>query len=228
MSPFSFSTGMATAIAFGLVTLLAACGSESTADKTSDASGASAQTEQGPEADSGSEAKAHSPGGGGLDTLHADSLHDGVETAAPGNAYITIDDERLDFTELECDVTELDGGSAMKFAVEGATSYGVTKLSVLRGIGWDVGFEYEEELIQVTHVEVSGDGNSFVDWNSSSNFSMAQNSGDEDGGIKWRRGSGPDPMIRMVGSDVTATGTLSGMRDAYGSEFAFEMAANCD
>lgn len=228
MSPFSFLPGMATAIAFGLVMLLAACGSESTADKTTDVSGASAQTEQGPEADSGSEAEVDSSGGGGLDTLYADSLHDGVETAAPGAAYITLDGERLDFTGLECNVTELDGGSAVRFAVEGATSYGVTKLSVLRGIGWDVGFEYEEELIQVTHVENSGDGSSSVDWNSSSNFSMAQNSGDEDGGIKWRRGSGPDPMIRIVGSDVTATGTLSGMRDAYGSEFAFEMAANCD
>ncbi len=39
---------------------------------------------------------------------------------------------------------------------------------------------------------------------------------------------GPAPMLRIVGSDVTATGTLTGLGDLYGAEYAFEMAANCD
>jgi len=224
MSNNSLSPITAPAIAFGLVALLAACGSES----TNDTSGASAQTQEEREANSDSNTEAKSSEGGGLDTLYAESLHDDVETAAPGAAYITINGERLDFTGLECDLTDLDGGSAVQFAVEGETSYGVTRLSVWRGIGWDVGFEYEEELIQVTHLQDAADANKPARWSTATNFSMAQNSGDEDGGIKWHRGDGPDPMLRIVGSDVTATGTLTGLGDAYGSEYAFTMAANCD
>ena len=225
MSTISFSP--TTAIAFGFFALLAACGSESTTDKTSDVSEVGAQTQKEIAADSDSDTETKSFGEGGLDTLYAESLHDGIETAAPGTAYITIDDERIDFTGLECNVTVGDGGSAVQFAVEGESSYGVTRLSVLRGIGWDVGSDYEEELVQVTHLKDAANVGSSLRWSSSTNFSMAQNSGDENGGIKWRRGDGPDPMLRIVGSDVTAEGTLSGLRDSYGSEYEFKMAANC-
>lgn len=224
MSNNSLSPIKAPAIAFGLLALLAACGSEST-NETSDAN---AQTQEEREANRESNTETQSSGGGGLDTLYAESSHEDVETAAPGTAYINIDGERLEFTGLECDVTEGDGGSAVQFDVEGETSYGLTKLSVLRGIGWDVGFEYEEELIQVTHLQDAAGSGSPARWSTATNFSMAQNSGDEDGTINWHRGDGPDPMLRIVGSDVTAKGTLTGLADSYGSEFEFTMAANCD
>lgn len=84
-------------------------------------------------------------------------------------------------------------------------------------LGWTVGFDYEEELVQVSLL-----GGEFAQ------ISMAQNSGDESGGIDWHRGDGPDPLLVVVGKDAMATGTLEshpGSENALAGTFV--MAANC-
>ena len=159
--------------------------------------------------------------GAGLDGLYADSLHDGVETTAAGTAYIEVEGERLDFSGVECRVTDRDDGGAVNFSVQGETAYGTTELFFVRNIGY-LGFEYEEELVQLTHLGGTGGRGEFSD------ISMAQNHGDEDGTITWSRGDGPDPMARIVGSDVTAIGTLSGTPGSDNAqEGDFALAANC-
>lgn len=174
--------------------------------------------------DSSESAEAESPdepaSGGGIDQLYSESLHDGVEPAAAGTAYIEIEGERLEFGGLECRLTDRDDGGALTFTVEAETAYGLTELSFVRNIGW-FGFDYEEELVQVTHVGGTG-GRELND------ISMAQNGGDEEGGIEWYRGDGPDPMAQIVGSDVTAVGTLAGLPGAENpQEGDFVLAAHC-
>ena len=162
-----------------------------------------------------------SSAGVGLDSLEADRLHDAVEPAAAGTAYIEIEGERLDFAGVECTADEREGAEILQFIVQGDTAYGRTELSLRRGIGPDLGFDYEEELVQVTHIGGTG-GRELND------ISNAQNGGDEDGTTEWFRGDGPDPMIRIVGSEVTATGTLAGLPGAENPhEGEFVLAAHC-
>ncbi|MBX9470990.1 hypothetical protein [Microcella sp.] len=166
-------------------------------------------------------ANGESATGGGLDSLEADSLHDAVEPAAAGTAYIEIAGERLDFAGVECTADEREGAETVQFIVQGDTAYGRTELSLRRGIGPDLGFNYEEELVQVTHIGGTG-GRELND------ISNAQNGGDEDGSTEWFRGDGPDPMIRIVGSDISARGTLAGLPGAENPhEGEFVLAANC-
>lgn len=187
--------------------------------------GSGADTEQAPDAGSdgaetGSEASDDASTGGGIDQLYSESLHDGVEPAAAGTVYIEIEGERLEFGDLDCRFTERDDGGALTFNVEAETAYGLTELAFVRNIGW-FGFDYEEELVQVTHVGGTG-GRELND------ISMAQNGGDEEGGIEWYRGDGPDPMAQIVGTDVTAIGTLAGLPGAENpQEGDFVLAANC-
>lgn len=183
------------------------------ASDDSDDSGVSGDSGDGD--DSGGEEEAQASGG--IEGLYSDALPDGVETAAAGTAYIEIEGERLEFTGVECSFTDRDDAEAVNFTVEGETSRGLAELWVSRSIGWGVGFDYEEELVQVSHL-----GGEFAQ------ISMAQNSGEEDGSIDWHRGDGPDPLIAVVGTDVVATGTLDGHPGSDDPQAgAFVMAANC-
>lgn len=131
--------------------------------------------------------------------------------------HARIEGERLEFAGVECKFTDQEDAEAVNFTIKAETAHGPTGLWVSRAIGWNVGFDYEEELVQVSLL-----GGEFA------RISMAQNSGDENGGIRWHRGDGPDPLLAVVGTSVMATGTLQGHP---GSESPlagdFVMAANC-
>lgn len=225
MSPARFSPLLTATAVLGMATLLAACGGDATPDDTgagvtaasADSTAAANAGDDGAAEDDSPAGGDDTPAGGGIETLESDALHDGVETAAAGMAYVEIEGERLEFTDVECSITDEEDAKSVNFTVEGETSYGLTELWVSRSIGWGVGFDYEEELVQVSHL--SGEV---------AEISMAQNSGDEDGGIDWHRGDGPDPLLAMVGSDVTATGALEGHPGSENpQEGAFVMAAHC-
>ncbi len=217
MTTTRLSSVLAVPAALALATVLAACSPEVMPSDSEEAPVAPDSSDGGANDDADDGATA----GGGLEGLYADSLHDGVETAAAGTAYIDIEGERLDFSGVECTLTDRDGGEALVFTVEGETAYGTTELAFVRNIGW-LGFDYEEELVQVTHLGGTGDRGEFSD------ISMAQNAGDEEGGIEWYSGDGPDPMARIVDSDVTAIGTLSGTPGSENpQEGDFALAANC-
>lgn len=218
MSRSPFVPLVAASTAIGMAALLSACGDDAgpsddpQADATVEADGTDAAD------GSGADAQDEGASGGGIDGLESDALPAGVEPAVAGTAYIEIDGERLEFTGLECSFTDQDDAEAVNFTVEGQTKYGTTELWVSRAIGWNVGFDYEEELVQVSLLD-----GEFAE------ISMAQNSGDEDGGIRWHRGDGPDPLLQVVGSDVMATGTLEGHPGSENPQAgAFVMAANCD
>lgn len=184
-----FSPMLAASTAVAMAALLAACSPDTiTGDGPEQVPDVADSADT--DTDTGTDAQGDSPAGMGLNTLYAESLHDGVDVAPAGTAYIDVEGERLDFS----------------------------------GIGWgDVGFDYEEELVQVSHLGGTGGRGEYSD------ISMAQNSGDEDGGIDWSRGDGPDPMVRIVGSDVTAIGTLEGHPGSEDPlEGTFAMAANCN
>lgn len=211
-----FASILTVSAAVGVAVLLTACGGDDAPGDT-----------QEQEADAGARiearAKEDTPTGERLEGLYAESLHSGIEAATTGTAYIEIEGERLEFSGIECKITERDDGEALQFNVKGETTRGTTELSVLRGIGWGVGFDYEEELVQVTHLADS-DGRDL----DAVDISMAQNSGDEAGVKRWHRGNGPDPMFRIVGANVTATGRLSGHRGSENpQEGDFVLAANC-
>lgn len=211
------------AIAVGLAVLLTACGSDADNDAAEAAPAGDDATEVDSAAEeSGTDADAEDDAsGGGLHDLYAAELHAGVDPAEPGTAYIIIEGERLDFTGVECTLTEVEDFDSLQFIVQNDTDYGVTELSVSRAIGVGRGFDYEEELVQVTHLGGTG-GRELND------ISIAQNAGAEDGSIEWYRGDGPDPMLQIVGSDVTATGTLGPFPGSENpSEGEFSLAANC-
>ncbi|MEX2470077.1 MAG: hypothetical protein WD396_10005 [Pseudohongiellaceae bacterium] len=212
-----FASILTVSAAFGVALLLTACGGDGAPGGT---------TEQ--EANAGAmlvaRAEEGTPTGERLEGLYAERLHSSIEAAVAGTAYIEIEGERLKFSGIECKITERDDGEALRFNVKGETTRGTTELSVLRGIGWGVGFDYEEELVQVTHL-TDTDGRDL----DSVDISMAQNSADEAGVKRWHRGNGPDPMFRIVGANVTAIGTLSGHRGSDNpQEGNFVLAANCD
>lgn len=225
----------ATTVAVCAVALVAACSStgagaadpnESTpaaidvpnepADDTSDAGDEEAITDEDTAGDS-DDGDSEAVMSGGIDTLESDALHAGVEPAAPNTAYIEIEGERLEFTGVECSITNDTDAEAVNFTIENETSYGPTELWVSRAIGWNVGFDYEEELVQLSLV-----GGEFAQ------ISMAQNSGEEDGSIEWHSGDGPDPLLTVMGSEVVATGTLEGHPGSDAPVAGeFVMAANC-
>ena len=212
-----FSPMLSVLAAVGMAALLTACSGDNAPDDIREQEGANA------DAMIDAPTQPDTPASAGLDGLYSESLHSGIETAAAGTAYIEIEGERLEFSGIECKITERDNGEALLFNVEGETVYGTTELSVLRGIGWGVGFDYEEELVQVSHL--AGTNGRDRD---SADISMAQNSGDQDGGINWHRGGGPDPLLQIVGANVTATGTLSGHPGSENpQEGDFVLAANC-
>lgn len=204
--------------AVGVTMLLTACGSDAEPDDVdAPADSAAAVDDAATDGDTAASAEQEASTGGGIDGLESDALPDGVAPAAAGTAYIEIEGERLEFTGLECSFTDEEDAEAVNFTVEGQTAYGLTELWVSRVIGWGAGFDYEEELVQVSLLD-----GEFAE------ISMAQNSGDEDGGIEWHRGDGPDPLLAVVGSDVMATGTLEGHPGSENPQAgAFVMAANC-
>jgi len=204
--------------AVGATMLVSACGSDAEPDSAevpADSPTSADSSASGDDTADSTDQEAST--GGGIDGLESAALPGGIESAAPGTAYIEIEGERLEFPGLECSFTDEEDAEAVNFTVEADTQHGLTELWVSRAIGWNVGFDYEEELVQVSLLD-----GEFAE------ISMAQNSGDEDGGTDWHRGDGPDPLLAVVGSEVMATGTLEGHAGSDNPEAGqFVMAAHC-
>ncbi|MBE1457879.1 hypothetical protein H4W79_002093 [Nocardiopsis terrae] len=140
--------------------------------------------------------------GEALDELFADSLHD-VAPAAAGTAYIEVDGTRLEFDELSCEHMEAEGGERLSVLATGEDAdLGPIELRMTREIGPDLGWNWEDELVQLTLVGGTRD-------RELNSISMVQHGRERGGSPEWDHGSGPSPLIRAMGEEATATGTIA-------------------
>ena len=136
-----------------------------------------------------------------LDELFADAPHD-VPPAEPGTAYIEIDGTRLEFDEPSCEHAELEGGERFSVLATGNDSeFGPIELRMVREIGPDLGWNWEDEFVQLTLIGGVPD-------RELNSISMAQHGREQGGSPEWDHGSGPSPLIRTTGEEATATGNL--------------------
>lgn len=200
------ATGIAGVVAVAAV--LAGCGGDSSADD--DAVGAAANepaAEQATDGDGGTDSG--TDGGAGssdyLDDLYADSLHDAVTPAAAGTAYIEIGGERFEFTTVDCSVHDTPGAAYVRITASDDAEGAGHKLYFDRTVGPDMGWSFEDEKVQLALMTtLPGENETGAVSNS-----MAQSQRDLDSDIEWLSGSADDsPMIRAVGSEVTASGVL--------------------
>lgn len=170
------------------------------------------------------DAAAPAPSTDYLDELYADGLHEGVAPAAPGTAYIEIEGERFEFTSLSCTVNDEPGrGQFIVSASDESTGSG-HMLYLSREIGADLGFNFENEHVQLAHLIVSGDDETMAQYSNS----MAQHARDEGEAPDWLEGAGESPLVRVVGDEATAIGTLEGVMFAEEPlEGDFVAAATC-
>ncbi|MGC0272804.1 hypothetical protein ACO0LV_07375 [Pseudactinotalea sp. Z1739] len=170
------------------------------------------------------DAAAPAPSTDYLDELYADGLHEGVAPAAPGTAYIEIGGERFEFTTLSCTVNDEPGrGQFIVSASEESTGSG-HRLYLSREIGADLGFNFENEHVQFAHLIDSGDDEAMAQYSNS----MAQHGRDEGEEPDWLEGAGESPLVRAVGDEATAIGTLAGVMFAEEPlEGDFVAAATC-
>lgn len=181
-----------------LLALLTGCsGAEETAE--ADASAGSA-TSDGDEA--ASDGDNGTGAGEALDELFTDTLHD-VASAATGTAYIEVDGTRLEFDEPTCEHVVEEGGERLTVLATGDDpDFGPIELRMTREIGPDLGWNWEDESVQLTLIG----GTPERELNS---ISMVQHGRDQGGSPEWAQGSGPSPLIRATSEEVTATGTLA-------------------
>lgn len=156
-----------------------------------------------------------------LDELYADSLHAGVTPAPAGTAYIEVAGERFEFESLDCTINdELERGQFI-VAARGETSGSGHILYLSRQIGADIGFNFEDEHVQLALL-MTENGESRM------SNSMAQHEREQGEAAEWVHGSGTHPLVRVVGSQATATGTLKGVPFAPDpAEAEFVAAASC-
>lgn len=200
------ATGIAGAVAVAAV--LAGCGGDGSADD--EAVGAAVDesaAEQATDGDGGTDEGADGGAGNSdyLDDLYADSLHDAVTPAAAGTAYIEIGGERFEFTTVDCSVHDTPGAAYVRITASDDTEGAGHKLYFDRTVGPDMGWSFEDEKVQLALMTTMPSEN---ETGAVSN-SMAQSQRDLDSDIEWLSGSADDsPMIRAVGSEVTASGVL--------------------
>ncbi|MTV24611.1 hypothetical protein FTX61_04145 [Nitriliruptoraceae bacterium ZYF776] len=172
--------------------LLVGCASDAPEDRdpaSFDAGGAAAASEDAP-------ASADH-----LDELYADRLHEGVSPAAPGTAYLEVAGERLEFPSLTCTVNDEPGRGQFLVSASDDTGH---QLYLSREIGPDIGFDWENEHVQLALLTTPGDEETMAQYSNS----MAQHARDEGAAPEWLEGAGDAPLVRVVGDEATATGTL--------------------
>lgn len=153
--------------------------------------------------DEQSEDSTHSTSSEGvLDSLDAPALHNGVEPATPGTAYIDVEGTRLDFTVSSCDLIAGETGDRYIGLATGDTALGYAELRWDRSIGDGVGWAWIDEYVQL----------SLADDEAVSRFSnsLIQLEQDQDGTVSWDHGSAAElPVLRVQGPLATAAGTLA-------------------
>lgn len=159
-----------------------------------------------------------------LDELYAESLHEGVEPASPGTAYIEVAGERIEFSDLDCIVDETPGASRFRVEARGDAD-GVGHILYLdREIGPEIGWSFEDELVQLALLTTAATEEAPDRFSNS----LAQHGREEGEQPEWAEGSGPSPLIRAVGQQATATGSLDGAMFADAPlEGDFVAAATC-
>lgn len=140
-----------------------------------------------------------------LDELYSESLHEGVAPAPPGTAYIEVAGERFEFENLDCTINDQPGRGQFIVSASDDTSGSGHRLYFSREIGSDIGFNWENEHVQLALLTAPGGGESMGQYSNS----MAQHSRDEGKPPEWLEGSGTSPLVRLVGNESTATGSLS-------------------
>lgn len=143
----------------------------------------------------------------GLDELFSDALHEGVEPAASGTAYIEVEGQRYVFTDVACEVhDDPDAGRFNVVAYEEAGGIG-HQLYFKRTIGDDVGWNWEDEYVQLAVQILEGGEDAMNQYHSS----LAQHEREQGAAPEWELGDGTSPLVRVVGKQATATGVLEAL-----------------
>jgi len=157
-----------------------------------------------------------------LEELFAEALHEGITPAAPGTAYIEVAGQRFDFDEVTCSLGEKPGAEQLHIDVSEERSGSGHLMYIERSIGADIGWNWEDEFVQLAVLGEAEDGSPQM------SNSLVQHDRPEDGDPKWHRGEGVSPLIRIVGKEVTTTGSLGGVPFAPEPlEGEFVAAATC-
>ena len=136
-----------------------------------------------------------------LDELRADALHDGVDPAAPGTAYIEYVSGRLEFSKVTCSLSE-DAGKEHLYIVASEDTEGVGHMMYMnRSIGEEIGWDWEDELVQLA---LLGERNGEPRMSNA----LAQHDRPKDGDPEWLKGEGASPLVRIVGDAATSTGSF--------------------
>lgn len=219
--PVSLRRVSAPAATLALLLVATACAADAEPSAaTSGTDGADAAVEAGASGDAGSAGD-----GDYLDELYAASLHEGVAPADPGTAYLEAGGERFEFTEIECSLDETPGASRLEVTASGEISGTPHKLYLKREIGPDIGFNLENEHVQLAYF-VPGEGGAADKYSNA----LSQHSRDEGEEPEWLQGAGESPLLRVVGDQVTATGELGAVPfnpDAGLDDAGFVAAATC-
>ncbi|MDT0201722.1 hypothetical protein [Nocardioides sp. AE5] len=142
-----------------------------------------------------------------LDELFSESLHDGVAPAAPGTAYIEVAGERFEFGSVQCDISDQTSRGIFSLSASDDASGTGHQFYLSREIGPDIGFNWENEYIQLALLTTPARGDTPERFSNS----MAQHGRDEGDPPAWDWGNGTSPLVRVVGDEATAMGTLEGI-----------------
>ena len=190
-----------TMAAAAALVLLAACGQEPPAPDVDPAPAGSEPADV-------PGAAAPTAGGDYVEQLHSDSLHPGITPADPGTAYIEAAGQRIEFTTVQCSISEDARGENFNATASDDSAGAGHMLYMVRRIGPSVGWAWEDEHVQLALLTTpAGDGSNLARFSNS----MAQQNRDQGGEPKWLSGSGQSPLVRLVGNQATGTGTLEGM-----------------
>ncbi|UFU03751.1 hypothetical protein LQF12_03840 [Ruania suaedae] len=136
-----------------------------------------------------------------LDVLFAESLHGDVHPAEAGRAYIEVAGERLDFDEVSCRIEDAPDAGVFEVVARGETAHGPTELAWSRTIGSGIGWAWEDEYVRLTLIG----GTEQRELNDISTATAQREEGEE---VEWLEGSGSTPLIRLAGTEASATGSL--------------------
>ena len=161
------------------------------------------------------------PGPAYQESLHAESLHDGVDQSSAGTAYLEVGPDRYEFTNVSCTIDDTPGAS--RATVTASRDDNGHMLYVTREIGPDIGFDFENEHVQFAYLVSDGETERYA------NF-MAQHKRDDGNDPEWLMGFGTSPLVRVVGLDLTATGEFEAAVTIAGApsyDTAFTAAVSC-
>lgn len=151
-----------------------------------------------------------SPAGGRdyLEQLHAESLYAGVTPAEPGTAYIRVAGRRIDFATVNCTGRQGPGGETFNATASDDGDEAGHMLYMVRNIGPSVSWAWEDEHVQLALLTTpAGEGQARNRYSNS----LAQHNREQGADPVWSTGAGQSPLVRIVGEQATATGTLAGM-----------------